>query len=307
VAPFVIFAEVQIGAWLRTGRPHAMTKAELQQLSLWDFVVELALGTVVVGGLVAIVSGLIVWLVLRRAQVRHPKLRLLIETTDRPYLESGMHHWEFVRAKLRWDPVFVYLAASGVLPDSGRLVDVGCGRGILLSLIRSAEEAGHRGELPPDWSPRRQRPELHGVDSDLSAVEIAREALRDGAEIECADLLEWQPPPCRAAVLLDVLHYLPESAQDGLLARVVAALEPGGLVILREADANGSRAFRWTALAERLRAVLRGRPRQRFCFRSVTELADRLQSLGMTVERHPMSARSPFENHLLVARRAEAA
>ena len=307
VAPLVIFAQVQVGAWLRTGRPHPVTKAELQQLSLWDFAVELGLGTVVVGGVVAVIAGLAVWLVLRRATRRDPRLRLLIEDTARPYLEMGFHHWEYVRSKLRWDPVFVHLAASGVLPGSGRLIDLGCGRGILLSLVRAATDAARADRLPVGWPAWVGRPELYGVDASRSAVAVARGALEHDAELECVNLVGWQPPPCRAAVLLDVLHYLPVEAQDGLLERVVAALEPGGLVIVREADANGSRAFHLTAAAERLRAILRGRPRQRFWFRPVDDVATRLEELGLVVERQAMSVGTPFENHLLTARRAEAA
>lgn len=307
VAPFLIFAEVQVGALLRTGRLHPVALSELRRLSLWDFGVELVLGSLVVGGVVAAVGGSVAWLVLRRGAHRDPFLRELIEDAARPYLRSGLPHWEFVRSKLRWDPVFLHLIRSAGLPGHGRLVDLGCGRGVLLSLIRAVGEAARTNGLPADWPVWLERPELCGVDSSRTAVAVAREALGADARLECADLTDWQPPVCRTAVLIDVLHYLPEDAQNALLERVAGALEPGGLVILREADANGSRAFRLTAAAERLRAVLRGRPRQRFWFRSVEQLATQLESLGLTVERSAMSEGTPFENHLLTARRSETA
>ena len=307
VAPFLIFAEVQVGALVRTGRLHAVTLSQLRQLSLWDFGVELALGSLIVGCVVAFLGGSAVWLVLRRGAHRDPVVRGLIEDAARPYLRSGIQHWEFVRSKLRWDPVFLHLVRSDGLPGRGTLVDLGCGRGALLSLVRAVGEAGRANRLPSDWPAWLERPELHGVDSSRAVVAVAREALGGDARLECADLVDWQPPACRAVVLLDVLHYLPEEAQNALLERVASALEPGGLVILREADANGSRAFRLTAAAERVRAVLRGRPRQRFWFRPVADLAARLEHLGLVVERQAMSEGTPFENHLLTARRAEAA
>ncbi len=307
VAPFLIFAEVQVGALVRTGRLHPIALTELRRLSLWDFGLELVVGSLVVGAVVAAVGGTAVWFVLRRGAHRDPFVRQLIEDAARPYLRSGFQHWEFVRSKLRWDPVFLHLVRSGGLPDRGTLVDLGCGRGVLLSLIRAVGEAGRANRLPVGWPGWMGRPTLCGVDSSGAVVAVAREALGDDARLECADLVDWRPPACRTAVLLDVLHYLPEHAQNALLERVAAALEPGGLVILREADANGSKAFRLTAAAERVRAILRGRPRQRFWFRPVAEFAERLESLGLVVEDRAMSEGTPFENRLLTARRSEAA
>jgi uncharacterized protein (DUF2062 family)/trans-aconitate methyltransferase len=307
VAPFLIFAEVQVGAVIRTGHLHPVTLSELRRLSLWDFGLELALGSLIVGCVVAVLGGSAVWLVVRRGAHRDPIVRRLIEDAARPYLRSGLQHWEFVRSKLRWDPVFVHLVQAGDLSGPGTLVDLGCGRGALLSLIRAVDEAARVDGLPPEWPAWSERPTLHGVDSSGSAVSVAREALGEDARVECADLVDWQPPRCRAAILLDVLHYLPDDAQDALLGRIAAALEPGGFVILREADAVGSRAYRLTAAAERLRAVLRGHPRQRFWFRPVADLAARLEHLGLVVERQAMSEGTPFENHLVTARRAEAA
>jgi len=307
VAPFLIFAEVQIGALVRTGHLHPVTLSELRSVSLWDFGIELVLGSLIVGGVVAVLGGSLVWLVLRRGAHRDPFVRGLIEDTARPYLRTGIQHWEFVRSKLRWDPVFLHLVRWGGLAARGTLVDLGCGRGVLLSLVRAVGEAARADRLPSDWPAWLERPTLHGVDSSRAVVAVAREALGPDARLECADLTDWQPPPCRAAVLLDVLHYMPEEAQNALLERVAEALEPGGLVILREADANGSRAFRLTVAAERVRAVLRGRPRQRFWFRPMAELASRLEGLGLVVECRPMNEGTPFENHLVTARRAEAA
>lgn len=304
-APVLVFVQVQLGSWLRSGHVHALTSAELKSLELWGFAADLAVGSVVTGVVLGLTAGFGTLVVLKRSKARHPFFRALIEETAAPYLDAGLTHWEFVRGKLRGDPVYLHLAGSGLFPRDGLVVDFGCGRGILLALLQSA---GRRTsvEAPPDgWTAPPESLVLKGYDSSRSAVRAARIGLGSDVAVERVDVRHLDPPVCRVAVLLDVLHYLPLDSQDRLLDRVVERLEPGGVVIVREADAVGSTAFRWTAAAERLRAIFRGRPLQRFCFRPVADLAARLEGHGLAVETMAMSGDTPFGNVMVVARRPE--
>ena len=78
-------------------------------------------------------------------------------------------------------------------------------------------------------------------------------------------------------VLLDVLLYLDEAEQERVIEQAAAALEPGGLLLLREADAGAGFAFRLTKWSERLDAALRGKFAQQLHYRSaahwIAELA----------------------------------
>jgi hypothetical protein len=120
--------------------------------------------------------------------------------------------------------------------------------------------------------------------------------------IEVGDALEAPIASCRVATLLDTLHYLPPADQERLLRRVIAALVPGGMVIVREADAQASVRFWITRAAERTRSILRGRPRQKLTYRSAGEWTGLLEGLGLAVEARPMSQGVPFENVLLIGR-----
>lgn len=285
--PFLIFAEIQAGRWLRGGGRLPLRPSELRQLDPWQFGADLLLGSLVAGAALAVPLALLAWRA-ALARRRAPAVHALIEETARRYLESGMFDWEFVRGKLRHDPVYLQLLRRGLLPDEGLLLDLGCGRGILLALLV------------------RERPglELHGIESSPKAVAAARIALGDQARIELADLRDASFPTASAVVLLDVLHYLPAAAQEELLDRVAAAAEPGGRLLIRDADAAGGWRFTATRIQERACALARRHWRQRFHYRSAAEWRRLLEARGFLAEAEPMGEGTPYANVLLSAKKS---
>ncbi|HYG65142.1 MAG TPA: class I SAM-dependent methyltransferase, partial [Thermoanaerobaculia bacterium] len=125
----------------------------------------------------------------------------------------------------------------------------------------------------------------------------------DGAVIETADLRDADFPTARAVLLLDVLHYLPAAAQEELLARAVRALEPGGVLFIRDADAAAGWRFTATRIQERLATMARRQFRQRFHYRSTAEWRALLAAYGLEVSSEPMSMGTPYANVLIQARR----
>src|SRR6185369_9258238 len=113
------------------------------------------------------------------------------------------------------------------------------------------------------------------------------------------DLCEAALPAADVILLLDVLHYLPAAAQEDLLARVANALPPGGLLLIRDADAAGGWRFTATRVQERLCAWGRRHWRQRFQYRSRKEWREVLERLGFAVEDEPMGEGTPYANVLL--------
>ena len=93
---------------------------------------------------------------------------------------------------------------------------------------------------------------LHGIEYRPRMVRLARLALGGRATVEQADLMTCPLPPSRVAILFDVLHCLPEPAQERLLARLQATVEPGGFLLLREADAGGGVGFAAVSVCNRL-------------------------------------------------------
>ncbi len=235
----------------------------------------------------------------------NPQLSSLVEAASRPYIAAGKYPLHFARGKLRHDPVFFALLEHGLLPEQGRLLDLGCGQGVLMALINAAKKQFLAGHWPPGWPAPPARLVMHGIELRADRVRAAREALGDSATVELRDICDAEFPPCTTAVVFDVLLYLNEATQREVLARIAAALQPGGLLLLREADADAGLSFQVTQWSERVAGVARGRLWQRLHYRSRGQWVSLLEALGFAVVRtEPMSQGTPFANILFVARRA---
>jgi SAM-dependent methyltransferase len=232
-----------------------------------------------------------------------PQARALLDAAARPYAAAGRHAFHFAGGKLRHDPVFLFLLRRGLLPDRGRLLDLGCGRGLLLSLVLAAKECHAAGSWPEGWPPPPRALELRGIELQADRVRIARVALGESARVEVCDLREFDFPPAAAIVLADVLFYLREDEQREVLRRAAGALERGGVLLLRESDAGAGLAHFVAQTSERLLEALRGRPRARLHYRSAREWAGLLESHGLAVAMEPMSAGTPFANVLFICKK----
>ncbi len=234
-----------------------------------------------------------------------PQHRALLDAAARPYLGEAAFDRRFARNKLRFDPVFFALLQGGLLPDRGTLLDLGCGRGLLLALLVAARYQFSRGHWPPGWPPPPMNLALQGIELNPDHAGMARRALINQAQVTPQDIRDAAFPPCSAIVLLDVLIYLEERDQVRLLERAAAALEPGGLLLVRDADAGAGVAFRVTRWSVRLQEILQGRLRNRLHYRSALQWAGLLESHGFSVGMEPMSAGTPFANVLFVARKKQ--
>ncbi|MBL9213691.1 MAG: class I SAM-dependent methyltransferase [Opitutaceae bacterium] len=208
----------------------------------------------------------------------------------------GRAAYHFARGKLRGDPVYRAVLEGGLLPRDGTVLDLGCGGGLMLAVLASA-----RGLAPADASPARR---LVGVETRPQAAAIARRALGPDAEIVTDDVRLRPLPAARAILLFDVLNLMPAADQDTLLAAVQAALEPGGVLLVREADAAAGWRFRAVRAGNWIKACWIGRFAQPFHYRPLTEWRGWLERAGLEVEVRPMGMGTPFGNVLLVGRKA---
>ena len=232
-----------------------------------------------------------------------PDFRPLFEAATLPYLKAGRYAWHFARGKLRHDPVFVSLLRRGLLPDRGRLLDLGCGQGVLLSLLEAAKAQYQAGAWPPGWPVPPLNLVLQGVELREDRLRAARHALGVDMEIAQGDLRRLELRPCAAVAILDVMLYLDEAEQLHLLDRVAAALESGGLLLLREADAGAGFAFQVTKWSERIACAMRGDFARPLRYRSAIQWIAELERRGLAVRAEPMSEGTPFANVLFVARK----
>jgi SAM-dependent methyltransferase len=230
-------------------------------------------------------------------------LSLLLEEASRPFRRAGRAAWHYARGKFRFDPVYFALLRSGVLPDAGTLVDLGCGQGILLALLAAAKEQYARGEWPAGWPAPPARLTMRGYDLRDRSIRAGSVALDGKATLECRDIRGLQLPAADAIVILDVLYHLPPAEQERALESAARALRPGGLLVVRESDAGGGIAFRLQRCSEYVAQAWHGRIAPRLWYRDARQWRALLEKTGLSVSAQPMNGDTPFANVLFVARR----
>lgn len=228
--------------------------------------------------------------------------RSLVADASRCYPAGERYARHFASGKLGHDPVFRHLLERGLIPGGARVLDIGCGQGVLAALLEAANRRHARGDWPAAWPTPPGSADFHGVDLSRNDIERARRALCPGARFTCGDIRATAFGEPDAIVIFDVLHYVDFAAQEEVLRRVRLALRAGGVLLLRVGAKSGSIRFRFTVWMDGLAMRLRGHRLAPRWHRSVPAWSDLLASLGFDVESLPMSAGTPFANALLVAR-----
>lgn len=227
--------------------------------------------------------------------------RALVTAASDPYRRAGRFAWHFARGKLRWDPVFGHLLARGLIAPRTRVLDIGCGQGLLASLVAAAAQAARHGRWPSDWAEAPVDVRISGIELLARDVERARQALGDRIDIVCADMRTATFPAVDTVVILDVLHYVSIAEQDAVLARVSAALPRCGRLVLRIGDAAVRPRFAASSWVDRIVTLARGQGFGRHAGRPLAAWKSRLGELGFSVASEPMHGATPFANVLLVA------
>jgi SAM-dependent methyltransferase len=227
---------------------------------------------------------------------------MLLDAASLPYRRAGRFAYHFARGKLRGDPVFGAILALGLLRGCSRVLDLGCGQGLLSAWLRAAEHAFQRGVWPPGWPPAPAPIATSGIELMARDVKRARAALGAEADIRHGDIRTTRFGSADAVVILDVLHYLSTSAQYDVLRRVRASLPADGLLLLRVGDADGGLRFRYSQWTDRIIMLIRGHGRVRLHCRSVVQWHALLNECGFDSAVVPMSQGTPFANVLLIAR-----
>ncbi|MBN1675639.1 MAG: class I SAM-dependent methyltransferase [Kiritimatiellae bacterium] len=128
------------------------------------------------------------------------------------------------------------------VPGDGRILDLGCGFGLLANLMAL----------------RCDRRFVAGVDVDKAKIAIAQQTVANRRNIEflCADLADYSIAPCGGVVLYDVLHHLSDDLTERILQAVRGCIGGCGRLIIKETDTEPSWKLRLAHLVER--AATRG-------------------------------------------------
>ena len=128
----------------------------------------------------------------------------------------------------------------GFIPPGARVLDIGCGAGLLLALAADSRNLG----------------ESVGFDSSAKAIAIAElAAKRLAAEGKTAprfirlDVRDaWPAGAFDVVAMIDVLHHVPVVAQESAIKQAVAAVPPGGTFLYKDIAPRP----RWRAAMNRL-------------------------------------------------------
>jgi uncharacterized protein (DUF2062 family)/SAM-dependent methyltransferase len=302
-SPVLLFTELQVGAWARRQDFHDLSISAIRTTNLWTYGGDLLLGSLIVGTTLGL--GVAAATYATSGAARRDPLASLWESASDPYLPFSITAWEFARGKLRGDPLYRTTVATGFSRDGGTLVDVGCGQGLMLSVLVHAQRRWTAGTWPAGSLPPPRFDRLVGIELRPRIARLARNGLGPAAEVLSSDAREAMPSAADAVLFFDVLHLVSPEDQEQLIARAVAALAPDGTILLREADPSGGWRFLMVRLGNRLKSIVVGQWYQSFHFRTSNEWASLLSREGLEVTVQPLAEGTPFANFMLRGVRIE--
>ena len=106
-------------------------------------------------------------------------LAALRDSACEPYRRAGRFAYQFARGKLGSDPVFRAILEQGLLKDRTRILDLGCGQGLLAAWLAAAQRSFDAGQWPKDWPPVPRPTSTRGIELMSADVERAHRALGD--------------------------------------------------------------------------------------------------------------------------------
>ncbi len=231
--------------------------------------------------------------------------RQLLEVASQPYRAAGNFQYHWVRGKLGRDPVFASLLKQGSLLHRARVLDLGCGRGLLAAWFLAAERLSASGRWPAPFEVPKGL-EFCGVDLHADAYATSNRALQSlygrRVSLVSGDMCRTDLHGFDAITILDVLHYIGFAQQEVLLDQIRSTLGPGGLLIIRVGNGRGGLRFRFSQWVDLAVARAQGDRISTLYCRPLSEWIHALESRGFTVTAQAMSDGTPFANVLLVAR-----
>ena len=144
--------------------------------------------------------------------------RLLISQ----YIYKGPVLEWYMRIKLRLENY--YTDFHKILPAEGNIIDIGCGYGFMSYMLHLLSD----------------KRIITGIDYDEQKISVAKncQIKSDKINFIYSDIFEYEFGNQDAFIMSDVLHYFNEEKQKMLIIKCINNLNPGGIILIRDADTN---------------------------------------------------------------------
>ncbi|BCX46670.1 methyltransferase [Haloferula helveola] len=201
-------------------------------------------------------------------------------------------HWDkhYVAAKLRSDPL--YEAVLDELRGSDLpLLDLGCGLGVLAFYLRE-----HGLEVP-----------IHSLDYDdrkiAEAQRLAEDRGTSGLSFAFHDAREGLPEHHGNVTILDILQFFSPEQIRTLLGLAADRVAPGGKLVIRSCVRDESLRFKATVAGDVLAKATFWMKAAPTHYPTSEDFRETLSPHG-EVEITPLWGSTPFNNHLIVLKKA---
>jgi SAM-dependent methyltransferase len=171
----------------------------------------------------------------------YQKMKIELETPHyfrkklvRNYIYKGPVLEWYTRIKLSLENNYETINKN--VPREAEIVDIGCGYGMVSYMLSFTSE----------------NRKILGIDYDNDKIELANNCIskNDRIRFVTADAVTYEYPKADCFLLSDVLHYMPEEKQEQLLLSCIRNLNPGGTIIIRDADKDLQKRHIWTRYTE---------------------------------------------------------
>jgi 2-polyprenyl-3-methyl-5-hydroxy-6-metoxy-1,4-benzoquinol methylase len=182
---------------------------------------------------------------------------------------------------LRWW-LTPYERMAAYVPKSGKVLDVGCGHGLLA--MEMALSAPNRTVL--------------ATDHDVARISLASQAGQGitNLKFEVSTGSPVSDGKFAAIMMIDFLHYFSSEQQDAMIAKAFANLRPGGWLLAREVNQQGGLISKLNQFYEKM-ATLTGftqsntiKAKENLSFKSQSGWEAKFAEHGFKVRSEPCSS-----------------